>query len=407
MEQSNNQPNTRATIAIFAVYFLAMGIGTVTPAMHSIIGHWSEQGVATSSILLVNTLPTLAMVFTMLFIGPLVGKRIKYKTAAMLGCACFALFGTMPAVFTDSFPFVLVCRALFGIGLGLVTPLGNALVIGLFQGNRQATFLGYGSLVMNFGGIVLQMLGGTLSPTADTWNMCFWPHALGFISLIMCAFIPEPEKQASKNPGNAKAKGKFPPYVWIGSAVLLLANMVNFALLMNSSVWVSFTGADNVSFIASIAVSCFTAGGMVSSLLFGNIYKKLGSKTVSLGVACMAVGALLVYICGTDRDFILGGFIVDGFGFSLVLTGVNALVGAVVVPQQRTHAVSTVMACVSLGSFLSTYYLIYIVAPIFQGMGHANDVTGYYYGEFVAAIVVLLVLAVFTFFHDPTKHNDD
>lgn len=402
MNQSKQQSGARATFAIFSVFFLMMGIGTITPAMNSIIGHWSAQGIATSSILLVNTLPTLTQVITMLIVGVVVGKRIKYRTAAILGCACFGLFGAMPVVFTDNFTFVLVCRALFGIGLGLITPLGNALIIGLYQGNKQAEFLGYGALVMNLGGIILQMLGGILSPAADTWNLCFLAHALAFVSMGLCFFIPEPPEHEAVVEGETQSK--LTPYVWVGSITLFLINLVNFSLLMNSSVWVSFTGTDNVSLIASISTSCFTVGGMISSALFGKTFEKLGNKTLSIGSVFMAVGASLMYMCGDAWILIIVGFVLDGFGFNLILPGIMAFIGMTAHPRTQTLSISIVMAVMNLGGFISTYYLMYIVAPIFQGMGHANDVTGYYYGEFIVAIVVFLAMAVFTFFHNPAKH---
>lgn len=405
MEQLKKQPSGLATLAIFAIYFLTMGIGTVTPALNSIIGYWGSQGEPVSNILLVSTLPTLTMVVTMLIIGPLAGKKVKYKTLSILGCACFGLFGAMPAVFTSSFTFVLVCRALFGVGLGLLAPLGNALVLGLYEGDKQASYLGYGSLVMNLGGIILQLLGGALSPSVATWNMCFWAHALGFVSMILCFFLPEPPK-APESPTGEKAKGKIPSYVWIASIMLFLLNLVNYALLMNSSVWVSFAVTDQtqVSFIAAIATSFFTVGGMISSAIFGKVFGKLGNKTLALGALCMAIGAILMFVCGSAWILIVIGFVFDGFGFCLVLPGVMAFVGMTTPLQSQAMGISIVTAIMNLAGFVCTYYLIGIVAPIFQGMGHANDTTGYYYGEFIAAAVVFVVLAVVFFIHNPAKN---
>lgn len=110
-------------------------------------------------------------------------KKVKYRTLALTGCIIFTVSGTLPAIVGGSFAFILVTRALVGIGLGLMAPLGNALIIGLYEGQKQAAYLGYGTLLMNGGGIVLQMLGGALADVGwkTTFSDTFWELSPSYV----------------------------------------------------------------------------------------------------------------------------------------------------------------------------------------------------------------------------------
>jgi MFS family permease len=50
-------------------------------------------------------------------------------------------------------------------------PLGNALILSLYEGQERANMLGLSGVVMNLGGIALQLLGGILA--AIRWNYAF------------------------------------------------------------------------------------------------------------------------------------------------------------------------------------------------------------------------------------------
>ena len=90
----------------------------------------------------------------------------------------FLAGGVAPA-FLNNFTTLLLSRAVFGIGIGLLSPLGNALVLGLFEGQERANMLGLGGVVMNLGGIAFQMLVGFLA--AISWRYVL-VHGLAVIS---------------------------------------------------------------------------------------------------------------------------------------------------------------------------------------------------------------------------------
>lgn len=81
--------------------FLFAGAGTFEgSAVQSMIEAW--PGVAPSTVRLVVTLPSLVCLPAMLVIGGVVGKKISYRTAAIVGTALVAIGGAAPFFLSSS-----------------------------------------------------------------------------------------------------------------------------------------------------------------------------------------------------------------------------------------------------------------------------------------------------------------
>lgn len=151
------------SISLLAIFFTSMGVATVSPAMAKLAAQFPSNNYA-----LISTLPTLFIVPTTLWAGAVAGKKIRYRTISLVGILLFLIGGIAPFFLTESFTVLLVCRAVFGIGVGLRASLGNALVMQYYTGKEQADMLGYGNLISNFGGVLLQMVAGSLAEYG--WN---------------------------------------------------------------------------------------------------------------------------------------------------------------------------------------------------------------------------------------------
>ena len=154
------------TAAIMCLFLVSMGFTVVTPAMATLGAHYAGKDVTW-----ISTLPTLFTVIATALAGSVMGKKVKYRTLAIAAGVLYLIGGCAPALF-DNYAGMLVCRAILGFGLGLMAPLGNALIVGNYKGQKQASLLGYGTLFMNGGGIILQMLGGALAEM--NWQLVFW-----------------------------------------------------------------------------------------------------------------------------------------------------------------------------------------------------------------------------------------
>ena len=129
------QNSALTLISILSFYLVSMGFSVVTPAMQKFTEHYAGYEVT-----YISTLPTIFVVVGTVICGAVMGKRLKFRTLGILASFIALVAGCGPALF-DNFAGLLVCRALFGFGVGLLKPIANALVLGIYEGNKQARYL--------------------------------------------------------------------------------------------------------------------------------------------------------------------------------------------------------------------------------------------------------------------------
>ena len=338
------------TFAILSLYLVSMGFTVVTPAMATLAGHFEGKDVSWFS-----TLPTLFIVIGTFVAGQLMGKKLSCKSMAIIGTLIALIFGCAPALF-DNYTGTLICRAAFGFGMGFMSPLGNALIVGNFEGQKQASLLGYGTLCMNGGGIVLQMLGGMLA--AKSWQLTFWGHLFMVIALIMAFFLPELPKAPA---GNENApKEKLGSAVWLIAIMLLVYNILSFPVMMNLSVLFVQRGAGDAT-VAATTLSLYTVFGCIAGFLFGQLFKMMKKYVIAVGFVLTGTGALLVYL-GSTSIIMTVGVVMLGFGFSMILPACMVWAGMATPPSTIATASAIILALMNLGGFLSSFWLKFMAA---------------------------------------------
>ncbi|MEG1619711.1 MAG: MFS transporter [Eubacterium sp.] len=373
MNTNSSKTSSLGIVAIMSIFFLSMGVGTITPALNSIMEAFPDLSVST--IYLSSTLPSLTIIPTTIIAGMLAGNKAKYKTLASIGIVIFVLGGVAP-FFTNDFTAILIERAVFGIGLGILAPLGNALILGNFEGDRRASLMGTGTLMANVGGVILQFLGGYFA--GIQWNYCFLPHVLGIASLILVIlFLPEPALIEQKAKDADKPKAKIPVGVWITSVLFGSAMFVSYPMLMGMSTYIAQLNIGNAA-TSAIVLSFFTVGGMVAGVIFGKVFKLTGRFVFAIGLFLMAVGyAMLLFV--PNVIMIIIGAAVVGVGFSTLMPAVMMLLGMICPPEVVAISTSILLAIMNLFAFISTYWIQMIanitgdpiVMPMYVGMGIA------------------------------------
>ena len=377
--------------AIMTLYFVSMAITVVTPAMATFMEHWPDKAEYISYI---STLPTLFIVIGTFLAGAIMGRKIRYRTLAIIASVIALIGGVAPAFF-DSFELTLVCRAVMGFGAGLMAPLGNALIVGLYKGQKQASILGYGTLFMNAGGIVLQMLGGFLAGTGERgWQMVFWGHALLIVAVIMAFFLPEPPvEEVVSNSGKKESVGK---KVYVIAALIFFYNLFAFPIMLNMSTLFVQRNAGGPA-VAATSLSLYTVAGVAAGFTFGFLFKAVKRFVITLGMALCGVGFLLVF-AGHSMIVMTIGLIVVGFGFSTFFPAFMTWMGMVTPPSTVAMASSLILACMNLGGFVASPYNS-LLMRIF-GEDH------FILPRIVIAIVFDLVAAVIFVFASPFKKEN-
>ena len=374
------------TAAIMCLFLVSMGFTVVTPAMATLGAHYAGKDVTW-----ISTLPTLFTVIATALAGSVMGKKVKYRTLAIAAGVLYLIGGCAPALF-DNYAGMLVCRAILGFGLGLMAPLGNALIVGNYKGQKQASLLGYGTLFMNGGGIILQMLGGALAEM--NWQLVFWGHAFGLIGLVMAFFLPELDAPAAVPEGaSAGKKEKMGKAVWLIAILFIVFNILNYPIMLNISTLFEIRNAGGAT-VAATGLSLYTVAGCVAGLVFGTLFKLAKRWCIALGYILCGLGALCIYV-GQNAAIMTLGLILIGFGFSTVMPAFFAWVGVVTPASTVAGAISICMAVMNLGGFVSSFWLKLLTAIFGE-----NILSG-----IMIEIVVFLIIGVIFLIYSPFKEK--
>ncbi|MDO9493676.1 MFS transporter [Acetobacterium sp.] len=371
--------NTFLKIAVLSMFFVQMGVGTITPAIANIAAAYPD--IPFTTLLLVSTLAVLMSVPATLISGRIAGTVVKYKTLLLIGMILFIGGGVAPYFMaTSSFTAILAVRAIFGIGLGIVTPLGGALIIAFFDGEVRAQMMGFGNVVANVGGILFQLLGGMAAGIA--WQYAFLPHALGVITLVLILFLPEPEKAPVQVAGEAKPK--LPGSVFGFALAIFLITALVYPMLVNMSTIIAVTGMGGAA-DAALVLTMFTIGGMAGGFIFAKVFGIFKKNTFAVGLAMLAIAMVSVGL-GNSILFMYIGTTAAGVGFSFIMPTIFMDLGAAVHPSQMATASGIVMACMNIGGFCSAY--------IFAFLGSITGMTENIKFPFYVSMTVFAVAAI-------------
>jgi MFS family permease len=378
----------KSMISVMAVFFLIIGNSTVTAALQSIIEAFPDASL--SSVYLILTLPTVCSIPAALLSGMLTAKKVKYKTIALIGMLIFTIAGVLP-YFMSTIGSILVTRAIFGLGIGLLNPIGNTLSILYFGPQEGSKVIGYGNSSMNLGGVALQMLGGILC--GINWRYTFLAYLLGIIPIVLTlTFMREPEKVEMPQ-GESK---RMPGIVYLLGLMLMLGQLFIYPLYLNLSTIVITSIPGGNTTIAATLLSVVTISGMVIGVVFGRLFKVLGHFTLDVAFAIGCAGLMLVYSANSIA-LICIACIFCGINATMVMCSIIAEVGLNVSPDMVSKASGSVMSIYCLAPIIATAYAS-LVAMI-------PNIDPMRYIFFVGAIAEVIMLLVWVLTHLRKKKN--
>ena len=339
--------NIFATISILSIFFIQMGIGIMTPAIQNLAQAFPD--VQFTTILLVSTLPSLTMIPSSFAVGPL-AERYGYRAINLIAMLLFTIGGAIP-YFMNDFIMILVARGVVGLGLGILFPMGNALVLKFFEGQKRANMMGIANVAANIGGIILQMAGAFLC--AISWRYTFLTHLVGVIAFFLLVFfLPEPENAPAPAGGQ---KAKLPLYVFFLAALCAFVQMINGPVLLNMST-IIISSKLGTAASAGAVLAMFTVGGMIGGAFFGKAFQMAGRFALPLGIVFISIGLGIVNFAGSL--FLLGlGITVCGMGLFMFIPACMMELGMKVPPAAIAMATGIYMALANVGLFLSPYYM--------------------------------------------------
>lgn len=381
--------NWKLIIAVLSVFFLQKGTSSINPIIADVIAAYPD--IPQSTVKLVSTVSALLAVPATIITGAIVGKYVKYRTLLLTGIILFIGAGITP-YFVDSFALILIARAAFGIGVGILLSLGSALVVGLFEGQERATIMGWGnSIITNLGGVLLTTAVGYMA--TKNWKNAFLIYAVGLIALALVFFIPEPDVAQKTDRGEKPPKMNSIVYLYMGIIILAMA-FLNL-LLLNMSQIIINEGLGTAA-TAGTVLSMFTIGGMVSGFVFSYLMKSLKQNLIPFAFGLLAI-TMATMAFGHSIMFLYIASVLGGFSISLLLPAMIMNITPKIHPAQAPFASSLIVSGLSIGGFIA----VYIEALITKIFGVSGDLRFSFY----VGLVIYVVAMILFFFLNKSRNK--
>lgn len=354
MENKKNG-NGLQVVAIMLVYLIS-GLGAAeNPAIAACQAAWPNE--SSASILQLTTLYSLICVPVMLLVAPLVGKKIRYKTAMVVGALCLAIGGLGPIFIHPSWTVVLAFRVLMGIGIGLIGPR-NALLAATVSEEKYGKLIGLGNSFMFVFGIVAGPVVGML--VEISWTAAFWINIFAVpAAILLILFLKEPEKEekAEEKVEVKKEKSKMTGWVWVFAVMQAVMTGTVYPLLMSLSTQFEVYNLGPTA-LAGTVLSLYSVGATCGGLVIGTFNKlfKKGSLIAAMAGVALFVGTL---------GFIPSNLIVcivcvflSGVFFSICLTSLQVKLADICNASTLGFASTLLVATNMLGVYISTYFIL-------------------------------------------------
>lgn len=276
--------------------------------------------VGETSIQALITLPSLLSI-PFFFVGGLLSRRISTKHMLCIGITVLSAGGLIPVVLSD-FTWILVCRALMGMGLGLVSPFSQSLISDNFEGKAITLLFGAQAAAISAGNMLGCYTSGYLA--AVDYHAGFLCYLIGPVALaatVLC--VPKRSKHPAA-PGKS-ALGDYlhiPLKLWMRYLFQIVFAIVYFAYFNNASLLMAEKGIGD-SYSAGLTTALSSLIGIAAGLLMPRLHDLLKDSMVPAMTGAMMLGMLAM----VDADSVLlihvASFLI-GFAYSVVMPYVVA-----------------------------------------------------------------------------------
>lgn len=336
--------------AIYSLIFLSNGTLLLSPAIDTMVQAFPQEPY--SKILLLYTLPSLVALPFALLSALIMGKKLPYRTVLLIVVPLYMVTGILPFFF-KSLNATLLCRAGFGVCIGMLAPQGNALILRTFSGEERYRFLGYSSVMIGLAGVVFQFLSGFLCTVG--WNFVFLGHLVAIVPLLLIFFfLEEPAVSAEQDQVRPSGRGGIlrPGVVPLFGLVCILYTCSQTKMLTLSSIVTSEGMGDSVT-SASI-LSMATVGAIAGGLIFPYFCKLVPRYRTALLIAVLSASTLCNLI--NSPAIIAAGYGIGTMAFMMNLSLMTVRASRLFPGAEASKATTVIQFADKGGVFLSTYY---------------------------------------------------
>lgn len=320
----------------------------ISPALAAIKEAFPE--ITDTEVKLVLTLPTLVMMPMGLLSARLTSKFDK-KKLLLFGMTLFLVFGVAGG-FVSDYHHLLAMRLLFGIGLGIMTPLSTSLIFDFAPDpSRRSKLLGIQGASNQLGGLIFMSLSGILA--SMSWRYAFLTYAFVLLSILLTLlFMPSvpPMESHRKNLGQQRMN----PQIFILAFFAMMIFACYFVINTDLSLFMATENLGDAK-ACGYALSFMRIPAIIAGMLLAVIMGRLKDWTMPLATLIMASGYVVIALAQSN-GVVFAGCLVVGLGGGFALPPISLYLPRIVPPRQRTLGVAIIMSVAQLGQFISPLY---------------------------------------------------
>jgi MFS family permease len=347
----NDQPNKRVLLfVVLAIGSLTFGVSAVTPALADIAKAFPQ--VSSQTIQMIVTIPSLLIMASTLVCGFL-SRTVGKKTLVIIGMLLFGIGGIAPA-FYGGIVFILIMRGVFGVGVGFLLPLSQALVADYFEGRDRDAFMGYSSSNAAIFGIVFTLLGGFLCDIF--WRYTFYAHLLVVpVFLIVLAKMPEP---ATKGTAESLKPAGLTPKSWFYITLYFFYNIIMFCFITDIAFVISASKVGNAG-TSGVVITFSSIGGIAAGIILGRVTRVFRDYAIVFALAFLAVGSIMLLFVQSASMFMLA-YGLWGLGFGTFNPIIILEVMGSVAKSATAFALAILTSAMGIGQFISPMFYSFI-----------------------------------------------
>lgn len=269
---------------------IIMGVNLVYPVLPPMMQQLNVDQSAIGLVITVYTVP-------MIFLAPVAGAVADLHGRRPLLVGGMLLFGLAGAAvgLAPSFEWVLVLRALQGVGASAITPLTVVLLSDLLEDERESSAQGMKVFLDRIGISVVPAIAGVLAVVS--WSLPFFLFALAVpIALLGLAWLPETRKADAA--GVRAYLGSFTeigrrPRLFIAFSASFLRFFLDYGYFTYLPIYLALARGES-SATVGLLFAFFAAGAMVTASQAGRLVRgRDPAYLVFLGFV-LAGGSVLV-----------------------------------------------------------------------------------------------------------------
>lgn len=347
-------------ISVFCMYFFCPTFSAINSSFAVMAEHFN---ISPAEITYLTALGNATSCISGLCVGLIAGKRIGYRALSLLACVLVIVFGGLPVLWgAIPWPAMLCSRALFGLGLGMMAPLAQAIIVILFEDEtKRAAVIGAATICFGVGGSVASMACGALATIS--WQSSFAFYLFALIPLIfVLLFLHDSDFAVRLNSGEAEGdsasgRKKLPACAWVFIILFAAVNLLSTTFFNYISVAMAESNADTL--MVGSVMTVFTVAVSLIALASAPLWKALHLWNYPLAVLLVVVGyasAIAGILSGSLVSFFAASVFL-GMGLSVAAMSMPMILSSVLMPTMLTMAIGFQEVARNVGGVLSSPWL--------------------------------------------------